>query len=208
MRIDQKRKKELTKLVGSRKRSVHVVGKIEHILYFVAVFGSVAFVAIGLLNNHIFMAEINGIVKKDYSWLFFCVSTFFIEFLFLGVLAHFLKLNLQSANTEERIEEKVTLTDDAFIYTFRIRYQSGTKDRSIVVIPFDRIQKIDYFPDEGKLCICGSILSDYLTVDQIEAIENFETLRDRSEGEFIIYDYFKPILVESLKKKGLKVEEC
>lgn len=206
MRIDQKRKKELTKLAGSRKRSVRVVGKIEHILYFISVFGTLVFVAVALLNKQIFMEEVSGVVRKQYFFISLYGNIIFCVFLFFGVLAHFLKLNLQSANTEERIEEKVTLTDDTFIYTFRIRYQSGAKDRSIVVIPFDGIQKIDYYFDEGKLCICGSILSDYLVVDQIEALENFETLRDHSEGEFIIYDYFKPSLVESLKKKGLKIE--
>lgn len=202
IQINHKKKKELTKLAGTRKKSVCIVGKIEHILYFISVFGTLLFVIVALTNKQMLMEEVRGVVRKQYFFVSLYATIIFSVTLFWGVLAHFLKLNLQSANTEERIDEKLVLTEENLVYSFRIKYQSRANDRLLVLIPLDKIQKIDNYQNEGKLSIWGTVMSDYREVSQLDNLEN---LQDSYNGEFIIYDYFRPSLLECLKKSGLTI---
>lgn len=85
-------------------------------------------------------------------------------------------------------------------YVFRIKFQFAASYRAVIVIPIKDITAAQYDPKTNAIRLCGRISSD--STDDYFSGEKI-TPESGNLKEFVLYDYFVPSLLTSLKTKGV-----
>ncbi len=201
-KIIPKKKKELTKLASKKKKSVVITQRIEKFFFVMSICGTLLFLIYSLSGNTRFMEEVMGVVKKQYFMIALYATIIFLLNIFFGVMIHFLKLNLMSSNTEERIDEELTIDQNSLFYSFRIKYQSRANERIAIEMPFGKIEEVHYDSECKKLEIVGQISREYIN---IKDENNLSNKKDFNQSKIIIYDYFNPSLYLTMKEMNIKM---
>lgn len=198
--IDKKIKDDIQKNISKDKKSVRITRAIAKWMLIIGISSSLIYLALNLLIPSWGLVSIRDVVQKDYGSIIAGAFTIFIPSIFLFVCLKALMANLSSSNNTERIDEALILDNDILKYTFRIIYQSNPKDRNVITIPLNKIQQVSYNDDKKSLLFKGTFISDY--------VENYGPNNSSSKtaeeiDEMLIYDYFKPSLVDTLRDKGI-----
>ena len=203
-KISKKNKDDIQKRISKDKKSVRITRAIGRWILIIGVSSSLIYLALNILIPSWSMATVGGIYRKDYEWTFSLVFIGIANSVFIYFCLRVLAMNLASSNNTERIDEALILDNDILKYTFRIIYQSNPKDRNVIIMPLNKIREVSYNDDKKSLLFKGTFISDY--------VENYGPNNSSSEtaeeiDEMLIYDYFKPSLLDTLKEKGIRIEE-
>lgn len=203
-KISKKNKNDIQKRISKDKKSVRITRAIGKWILIIGVSSSLIYLALNILIPSWNLETVRGVVKKNYEWIFINVVTWIGSSTLIYVFLRTLAMNLASSNNIERIDEALILDNDILKYTFRIIYQSNPKDRNVITIPLNKIQEVIYNDDKKSLLFKGTFISDY--------VENYGPNNSSSKtaeeiDEMLIYDYFKPSLLDTLKEKGIRIEE-
>lgn len=203
-KISKKNKDDIQKKISKDKKSVRITMAIGKWILIIGVSSSLIYLALNILIPSWSMATVGGIYRKDYEWPFLATVIVIGCSTLINVFLRTLAMNLASSNNTERIDEALILDNDILKYTFRIIYQSNPKDRNVITIPLNKIQEVIYNDDKKSLLFKGTFISDY--------VENYGPNNSSSKtaeeiDEMLIYDYFKPSLLDTLKEKGIRIEE-
>lgn len=203
-KISKKNKNDIQKKISKDKKSVRITRAIGKWILIIGVSSSLIYLALNILIPSWNLETVRGVVKKNYEWIFINVVTWIGSSTLIYVFLRTLAMNLASSNNTERIDESLILDNDILKYTFRIIYQSNPKDRNVITIPLNKIREVSYNDDKKSLLFKGTFISDY--------VENYGPNNSSSKtaeeiDEMLIYDYFKPSLLDTLKEKGIRTEE-
>lgn len=203
-KISKKNKNDIQKRISKDKKSVRITRAIGKWILIIGVSSSLIYLALNILIPSWNLETVRGVVKKNYEWIFINVVTWIGSSTLIYVFLRTLAMNLASSNNTERIDEALILDNDILKYTFRIIYQSNPKDRNVITIPINKIREVSYNDDKKSLLFKGTFISDY--------VENYGINNSSSEtaeeiDEMLVYDYFKPSLLDILKEKGIRIEE-
>lgn len=199
--VNSKKKEALQKDIAQNKKSVRVIMMISKILLFVGIIGGGCYAILNWLMPNLSMVSVNGVSQKDTSWIF--ISTLFIvaPCLVISVCLKALANNIASINNSERVDETLKVSDNKIRYSFRIKYQSTSSERRVITINFSDINSIQFNEDTRGIDFVGNILSEYF-----DDYENNKPNDTEKLQKFMIYDYFKPSLMDTLQSNGIKVE--
>lgn len=203
-KISKKNKDDIQKKISKDKKSVRITMAIGKWILIIGVSSSLIYLALNILIPSWNLETVRGVVKKNYEWIFINVVSWIGSSTLIYVFLRTLAMNLASSNNTERIDEALILDNDILKYTFRIIYQSNPKDRNVITIPINKIREVSYNDDKKSLLFKGTFISDY--------VENYGINNSSSEtaeeiDEMLVYDYFKPSLLDILKEKGIRIEE-
>jgi|GEM_PF-2077902 len=203
-KINKENKNAIQRKISKGKKSVRITRGIGRWILITGVGSSLIYLALNYLIPSWSLAEIGGVVQKNYDWIFYVAVTGVGCSVFLYFCCRALAGNLGSSNNAERIEESLILDKDILRYTFRIIHQSNPRDRNVITLPLKNIQQVQYTTDTKSLIFKGSFLSDYV---EDYSINNTSSGTAEEIDEMIIYDYFKPSLFDTLKENGVNILE-
>ena len=202
-KISKKNKNDIQKKISKDKKSVRITRAIGRWILIIGISSSLIYLALNILIPSWSLATIGGVVKKNYEWMLSVVLIGISESVLIYYLLRVFAMKLASSNNTERIDESLVLDNDILKYTFRIIYQSNPKDRNVIIMPLNKIREVSYNDDKKSLLFKGTFISDY--------VENYGPNNSSSEtaeeiDEMLIYDYFKPSLLDTLKEKGINIQ--
>lgn len=127
-----------------------------------------------------------------------------ILILVFGIILHyccgFMITNRTSKDLTERTEEELAIADGEIRYIFRTRYVTSPDNRVIVVIPLRNITSVNYNNKTRKIELVGRISSD--VVEKYNPARQYNPSKGNLK-DLVIYDYFTPSLLDSLRSHGL-----
>ena len=203
-KISKKNKNDIQKMISKDKKSVRITRAIARWIVIIGILSGLIYLALNILIPGWGLVRIRGVLKKDYGSIIAMALTIILPSIVLFICLKALMANLSSSNNKERIDEALILDNDILRYTFRIIYQSNPKDRNVITIPLNKMREVSYDDDKKSLLFKGNFISDY--------VENYGPNNSSSEtaeeiDEMLIYDYFKPSLLDTLKERGIRLKE-
>lgn len=203
-KISKKNKNDIQKKISKDKKSVRITRAIARWIVIIGILSGLIYLALNILIPGWGLVRIRGVLKKDYGSIIAMALTIILPSIVLFICLKALMANLSSSNNKERIDEALILDNDILRYTFRIIYQSNPKDRNVITIPLNKMREVSYDDDKKSLLFKGNFISDY--------VENYGPNNSSSEtaeeiDEMLIYDYFKPSLLDTLKERGIRLKE-
>lgn len=198
--VNSKRKNLLQKNISKSKKSVCVIAAISKFLLAAGLIGGTLYLIVNFVSPSLSMAEVNGVLVKDTSFIIITSSFIFAPCLIFSACLNVLAKNLAGGSSSARIDESLILVDKQLRYSFRIKHQSTSSERRVITIDFSNIKAVEYESKTGALNFAGKITSDYY--DDFKKKKPVET--DYIE-DFVIYDYFTPSLRDSLINRGIHI---
>lgn len=198
--VNSKRKNSLQKNIAKSKKNVCIIATISKLLLAAGLIGGTVYLIVNFLSPSLSMAEVNGGLVKDTSFIIITSSFIFAPCLIFSACLNVLAKNLAGGSSSARVDESLLLVDNQLRYSFRIKHQSTSSERRVITIDFSNVKAVDYESKTGALIFAGSFTSAYY--DDYKKKKPVET--DYIE-DFIIYDYYTPSLRDSLINKGINV---
>ena len=205
--IQEHEKKNIQKLVSNKKTSVRIIKIIEIVILMMLLVGGFGFIIFNILDPDAYIANFRGELIKDYSLILLIGRIRIMGLLTTWILVYTLRRAVCRAAIGNKTDECISIQGDSIeekclLYSYRIKYQSLPTDRGLVAIMLNEIKNIKYDNAFKKITIQGKMYATW--------IEKFQTLDEiditnKKEGQFIIYDYFSPSLIEKLKKYPIKI---
>ena len=198
--VDPQKKAKIQKLIIKNKSMLRILHLIATLVFWLGIIGTVLYISLNMAIPDWGMVNVNGILKKDTFDIFFTASYFVILGSVIYLLLRVLLGNLSGKDAGGRVDEELFLENDILKYTFRIRYQFAASHRNIIIIPFKDVTSANYDPKTNAIQFYGRFSSD--------AADDYfsgKTITPESGNlrEFILYDYFKPELIETLRVQGI-----
>ena len=198
--VNTKKKTTLQKAIARNKKSVRIIMMISKVLLLVGIIGGGLYALLNRLVPGLSMVTVNGVSQKDIGWIIISTSFIVAPCLIFSVCLKALANNLASGNNSARVDESLLIADNKIRYSFRIKYQSTSSERRVITVDFSKIQNVTFDDVTGILCFAGKILSEYF-----DDYRNKKPVNTTELDEFMICDYFTPSLKETLKSKGVRV---
>lgn len=198
--VNAKKKIALQKAIAHNKKSVRIIMMISKVLLLVGIIGGGLYALLNGLIPGLSMVTVNGVSQKDIGWIIISTSFIVAPCLILSVCLKALANNLASSNNAARVDESLLIADNTIRYSFRIKHQSTSSERRVITVDFSKIRNLTFDDTTGILCFAGEILSEYF-----DDYRNKKPVNTAEFDEFMICDYFTPSLKETLKSKGVKV---
>lgn len=204
-RVDKEKKEKIQMIINNSKKSVRVIRILEKIFLVGGIGSGILYAIVHIAMPGWSMVTVNGILQKDY----FEIAMYATIFISVGVccwlFALALRGNLASAIMFQRLEERLSIEENALIYVYRIEYHTIPMDRITLKIPLRNIQKITYEKKSYKLLFDGLEFKDY--VANIEEVNDLTVDKINKDGKIIIYDHFSPSLEKTLREQNIYFEE-
>ena len=150
--IDVRRKNELQRNAQKDKKSVRVILTIARILLIVGLVGGGLYLILNFISPTISTVNVNGVIKKDISWIIISSSFIIAPCLILSVCLNVLAKNIAGVDNTARIDESLVLFDDFLRYSFRIKNHSLPSERIVIQVKYNEITSITK-NDKRKLLI-------------------------------------------------------
>lgn len=198
--VNTKKKIALQKAIAHNKKTVRIIMMISKVLLLVGIIGGGLYALLNGLMPGLSMVTVNGVSQKDIGWIIISTSFIVAPCLIFSVCLKALANNLASSNNAARVDESLFIADNKIRYSFRIKHQSTSSERRVITVDFSKISDLTFDDTTGILCFAGEILSEYY-----DDYRNKKSVNTAELDEFMICDYFMPSLKETLKTKGVKV---
>ena len=198
--VNTKKKTTLQKAIACNKKSVRIIMMISKVLLLVGIIGGGLYALLNRLVPGLSMVTVNGVSQKDIGWIIISTSFIVAPCLIFSVCLKALANNLASSNNSARVDESLLIADNKIRYSFRIKHQSASSERIVITVDFSKIHSVTFDDATGMLCFVGKILSEYF-----DDYRNKKPVNTTELDEFMICDYFTPSLKETLKSKGVRV---
>jgi len=198
--VNTKKKIALQKAIAHNKKTVRIIMMISKVLLLVGIIGGGLYALLNGLMPGLSMVTVNGVSQKDIGWIIISTSFIVAPCLIFSVCLKALANNLASSNNAARVDESLLIADNKIRYSFRIKHQSTSSERRVITVDFSKISDLTFDDTTGILCFAGEILSEYY-----DDYRNKKPVNTAELDEFMICDYFMPSLKETLKTKGVKV---
>ena len=202
-KVDQKLKNKLGVFASKGRTSVVIVKWLERVFAWGGVGIGLLYICINSLVPGLSMVNIRGIPQKNYFIIFMFGTTIIACSLTIGIILHFLRRNLESMNTNERVDESLEIKDGYLIYSYRIKYHSLPSERAVFVVALDKIRKIECYENEKKLLFLGKIKKK--CVDSLKILGEI-SIDETEESEMILYNYFSPSLISTLESFQVNIQ--
>ena len=167
---------------------------ISRVLMVVGIVASLVYAIVNIVSPTLSLVRINGEMEKDFLNIFIFTGIIFIPLVLLGFFIHIFKVNYGSRFIDNRIDESLYIEDDVLKYVFRIKYHSSVEQREVISIDLNKISHIEYNEKSKGVKFFGSLDDCYYM-----NYERKEQGRKSNIDEFVIFDYFDPKLLETLK---------
>lgn len=198
--VNTKKKIALQKAIAHNKKTVRIIMMISKVLLLVGIIGGGLYALLNGLMPGLSMVTVNGVSQKDIGWIIISTSFIVAPCLIFSVCLKALANNLASSNNAARVDESLLIADNKIRYSFRIKHQSTSSEKRVITVDFSKISDLTFDDTTGILCFAGEILSEYY-----DDYRNKKPVNTAELDEFMICDYFMPSLKETLKTKGVKV---
>lgn len=198
--VNSRKKKSVHKNIVKSKKSVYVIATVSKILLIVGLIGGTLYLLVNFLSPSLSMVKVNGVLKKDTSFILITSSFIFSPCLIFSACLNALSKNLGGSSSFACIDESILLADNQLRYSFRIKHQSTSSERQVFTIDFSDIKTVDYNNQTGAVIFGGRVLGEYYD----DYKKNNPVVTDYVDG-FIIYDYFTPSLRDSLIDMGIHI---
>lgn len=199
-RVNEDLKSEVIGRVIENSRGLRNLAKCVKLAVPIAVVLAVAFACLYLFVPGLGVVIVAGEAQKEIVPI---VSRTVLILVF-GIIIHYccgLMLNNRtSKDLSERTDEEITIANNELRLVFRTRYVTAPDNRVIVVIPFRDLTAVNYDEETRRIEFVGRISSD--------VVEKYNPAREYNPNkgnlkELVIYDYFTPSLLGSLRENGL-----
>lgn len=206
-KINEEKKNEIGKFLSQQKKSIKIINFIAKLILVSGISGTVIYAILSIfIETDWIMTFAGGYWHKSYSNLVINSVWTIFEVGALWLMLQALKWNLAGANNQERVDEQLFLEEDELTYLFRVEYQSWGNDRILWRFKLKDMNNVKLDRSTNKLIITGKMDAKYLELTKEE--EDVMLDSDKViEGEAIIHDYFEPSLIETLRNKGVQIEE-
>ena len=154
------------------------------------------FCLINFLIPDLSTVNIRGVITKDVAHIISTSVLILIIGVFIGVALHYLLKNLSGKNIDERVEESCIFSGESLIYSFRVKNHSTPTSKIVINVPFKDIISIDYDNSLHRVAIKGNVSYTYYE-DYKKGVKSDN--RDFKINEWILFDYFTPSLIETLR---------
>ena len=198
--IDLQRKKKTQLLIIKHKPAYQALKLVALFFLWGGVAGTVLYATLNIAIPGWSMVTINGVLQKDTSEIIFTALHFVVLGFVMYLALRALLGNLSGRDAGGRVYEELVLMNDVLRYTFSIKFQFAASHRIIIIIPIKDIASAKYDPKTNAIQLCGRFSSD--SVDDYFSGEKI-TPESGNLNEFVLYDYFAPSLLDSLKTKGV-----
>ena len=200
--VNKQQKKKLHKNYLKAHKVLYIL---PYIMIILAILFSIGLLIYGFGNENAFIVRDvtdSDFGKKNMMLLFFILGTGDIILTFLCLVLKITTNRISGRNISERINETLLIKNDCIEYGYQNYAGSIGGDRVVVQIPFRYIKKIIFNNATKETVFKGKYTSKYY--------EDYKTKTTRADDtlfsdDFIIFDYFEPSLVNSLRKVGLEV---
>ena len=189
--IDVRRKNELQRNAQKDKKSVRVILTIARILLIVGLVGGGLYLILNFISPTISTVNVNGVIKKDISWIIISSSFIIAPCLILSVCLNVLAKNIAGVDNTARIDESLVLFDDFLRYSFRIKNHSLPSERIVIQVKYNEITSITKNDKRKLLIFRGHIESRDFNDYKKGEVGNKDLI-----DIFLLYDYFNPSLIE------------
>lgn len=141
--------------------------------------------------------------EKDAILIWGIIMMVDIILVFLWVITKIAIFRGTGKYISERVNESLILEDSVLKYGYQNFAGATEEDRVVVTLSLEQ-NHITYNPLIKQLTFEGTLNSTYY--------DNYQTRETRADGEmkqgtFVLFDYFKPSLVDTLKEMGMTLEE-
>lgn len=199
-RVDEKLKAKVIQLVIDNNCGLRTLAKCEKYSIPIAIVLALIYVSLFFLFPSFGEVIVAGESKKEIV----PIISRAVLILVFGFVTHYccgLMLNNRvSKDLTERTDEEINIKNRELRYVFRTRYVTAYDNRIIVVIPFAHLTEVNYNENTRKIEFVGRISSDLV---EKYTPENVYNPNEGNLDKLILYDYFAPKLVDSLREYGL-----
>lgn len=198
--LNLKKKAALQKAIAYEKKSIRVMIAISKWLLIIGLVGGGLYALVNALMPTLCIVRVNGVEQKNISWLVISTSLIVLPCSIISVCLKTLANNLASVNNSARVDENLLVSGETLRYSFRIKHQTTSSERYVIVIPISQICQVNFNEKAEALEFVGAFSSEYFS-DYREETPDDTTAIDK----FVIYDYFTPSLKETLRAKGVMI---
>lgn len=198
--VDPQKKKSTHSLIVKSKPSFYAIRVVYLFALWIGIGGTMLYFALNTMIPEWSMVNVNGVPQKDTFSIIFNSVSFIIFGSIVFLLLRALLNNVAGKEARGRVDEELSLINDVIKYTFRINFQFAASHRNIIIIPIKDITTAKYDPKTSAVQLRGRFSSD--SVDDYFSGKKV-TPDSGNLNEFVLYDYFTPSLLDSLKTKGV-----
>ena len=199
---DIQKKKQIHKNYLKSKKIIYAL---PYVILALALVFSIVLLIYGFGNDTAFIVSDNtdsDFGKKNIMLLCFILGTVDIILAFFFIVIKIAIYRIVGKSISERVNESLLIKKDCIEYGYQNYAGAFDGDRVVVRIPFAYISKITYNSSTKEIIISGKYSSKYY--------EDYKTKYTRADdllisGNFAIFDYFEPSLIDFLVKVGLQV---
>ena len=137
--------------------------------------------------------------EHSYFVVAFLTSIFGGMGLTLVLLVSVIRKRIENVAIGERVDETIEILGDKLFYSFRIKYQTLSNQRNLVILDLRKIKNVSYDEMMFKINVEGVMVEKIVDMSfdgyQVEESE-------MTNSKLTMWDYFNPSLYELLKSKA------
>lgn len=195
--VDNDLKKKVQIENRKQRKGIHNLWVFEKVLFALVVFFIVAFPIYCVVTGN-FVSTYMRTGEHSYFIVASLTSIFGGMGLTLVLLVSVVRKRMENIFIGGRVDETIDIIDDKLFYTFRIKYQTLTDQRNLVILDLSKIKNIEYDEKLFEINVEGMMVEKIVDmsfdVHKIEASE-------MTNSKLKLWDYFTPSLYELLKSK-------
>lgn len=200
--ISKTEKESVEKLIHTTNPTIKKINAIKKRILFGGLSVAVVYVLLNLFIPSWSVAEINGVMAKDYEMIIMFAILMVVPAVVVSFLTGRLAKELSKNYTLARVNESLAINGSELKYLYRDVRNTLPKERMAVEVDLSRVKNVVWNSTVKSLEFAGDINVTFYT-DYKNDVRGREGVAD----SFVIYDYFKPSLKATLEDKGVKITE-